>query len=232
MARTLAGARRRGAAFQRDHQSGGQCARRDARGRHGDDPHRERSRDDAVGTRHRHHAGRRLCAHRSRRHRHRHPEGASRQDLRSVLHHQAGRPGHGPWPRHRLRHRQADGRLHHRGQRSRQGHDLPHLSAALSHRRKRAGRRRSPSAQARATSPARTRSFWSKTKKRCAASPRARCACAATPCSRRRAAKRRSRSCSKRQGADPSAHHRRRDAQHGRADAGARGETHPARDGA
>ena len=71
---------------------------------------------------HRHHAGGRLCAHRSRRHRHRHVQGDHEQDLRSLLHHQAGGPGHRPGPRHRLWHRQADRRLHHRRQRSRPRH--------------------------------------------------------------------------------------------------------------
>ena len=100
----------------------------------------------AVAHRHRHHAGGRLCAHRSCRHRHRHVEGTSGQDFRSLLHHQAGRPGNGSWARHRLRHRQADGRLHHGGQRSRQGHDLPHLSAALPRRRRMRAAAPSPNA--------------------------------------------------------------------------------------
>ena len=84
----------------------------------------------AMRAGHRDHAGGRLCAHRSRRHRHRHVQGDPEQDLRSLLHHQAGGPGHGPWPRHRLRHRQAVRRLHHRRQRSGQGHQLQDLSAA------------------------------------------------------------------------------------------------------
>ena len=47
----------------------------------------------------------------------------------------------------------------------------------------------------RATSPGRTRSCWSRTKTPCAASPRARCACAATKCSKLPAARKRSISC-------------------------------------
>ena len=174
--------------------------------------------------RHRDHAGRRLCAHRSRRHRHRHREGASGQDLRSVLHHQAGRTGHRAGPRHRLRHRQADRRLHHRRQRGRQGHDVPHLSAALSRRRERAPVAPSPNAPARATSPVRTRSCWSKTKKRCAASRRARCKHARLQVLEASGGEEALEIVQEHQVADPSSHHRRGDAEHGRADAGARGQ--------
>ncbi len=91
----------------------------------------------ADGARHRHHAGGRLCAHRSRPTPDRHRQGTSGQDLRSLLHDQAGRTGHGPGPCHRVRHRQADRRLHHGRFRNRQGHDLPHLPAALPARGKR-----------------------------------------------------------------------------------------------
>ncbi len=94
-------------------------------------------------TGHRHHAGGRLCAHRSGRHRHRHVQGDPEQDLRSLLHHQAGGPGHGPGPRHRLWHRQAVGRLHHRGQRTGPGHQLQDLSAAPQGGRRRCGAGRS-----------------------------------------------------------------------------------------
>ena len=72
--------------------------------------------------------------------RHRHRAGDHRQDFRSVLHHQGGQQGHRARALHRLRHRQADRRLHLSGFRGRQGHDLPHLSAALrSRHRRRAG---------------------------------------------------------------------------------------------
>ena len=126
------------------------------------------------GARHRDHAGGRLCAHRSRRHRHRHSQGTSRQDLRSLLHHQAGGPGHGARPCHRLWHRQADRRLHHRRQRSRQGHQLSaSICRAIASTRMRRPPSK-PSAPRRATSPARTRSCWSRTRKRCAASRRGR----------------------------------------------------------
>ncbi len=64
------------------------------------------------------------------------------QDLRSLLHHQAGGPGHRPGPRHRLWHRQADRRLHHRGQRSRQRHHASRsICRAIASTR---ARRRSP----------------------------------------------------------------------------------------
>ena len=99
---------------------------------------------DASRAGHRHHAGGRLCPHRGGRHRHRHVQGDPEQDLRSLLHHQAGGPGHGPGARHRLWHRQADRRLHHRGQRSGQGHQLPHLSAAPRRSKPAMPRRRTP----------------------------------------------------------------------------------------
>ena len=57
---------------------------------------------------HRHHAGRRICRDRGRRYRHRHVQGNPEQDFRSLLHHQAGGPGHRPGSCHRLWHRQAD----------------------------------------------------------------------------------------------------------------------------
>ena len=122
-------------------------------------------------------------------------QGTSGQDLRSLLHHQAGGAGHGPGPRHRLRHRQADRRLHHRRQRSGQGHGAStSICRAISGEPARSPSK--PSAPRRATSPARTPSCWSKTKKRCAASPRARCACAAIMCWKPPAAKKRWRSSS------------------------------------
>ena len=80
-----------------------------------------------------------------------------------------------------------------------------------------------PDRAAHATSPARTRSSWSRTKTRCAASRRARCACAATLCSKRRRRKG-ARDRAQASGHDRSHHHRRGDAQHGRAHHGARGD--------
>ncbi len=50
-------------------------------------------------------------ADRGRRQRPRHPPRRAEQDLRSLLHHQAGGRGHGARPLHRLRHRQAGRRL-------------------------------------------------------------------------------------------------------------------------
>ena len=49
---------------------------------------------------------------RGERHRHRHPEGDHREDLRAVLHHQGDRQGNRPRALDGLRHRQADQRLH------------------------------------------------------------------------------------------------------------------------
>ena len=63
--------------------------------------------------------------------------GSHGQDLRAVLHDQGRRQGHRPRPRLGLRHRQAVGRFRFARERSRQGHDIQGLSAALH-----AGRRR------------------------------------------------------------------------------------------
>ena len=102
------------------------------------------------------------------------------------------------------------------------GHQLQHLSAALPAwmraRRCRGGRARA----ARATSPARTPSCWSRTRKRCAASRRGRLRmrgyqCAGSGRRRRGAGDRQAR----RARHDPSSHHRCGDAQHGRPDPGA-----------
>ena len=82
----------------------------------------------------------RLRGHRGRRYRPRHPRGQAQQDLRAVLHHQAGRRGHRPRPLDRLRHRQADRRLHLRRQPAGPGRDLHHLPARL--RQDRDARRR------------------------------------------------------------------------------------------
>ncbi len=63
------------------------------------------------------------------RHRHRHRRADARQAVRAVLHHQGTGQGHRAGAVDRLRHRQAERRLHHRRQRARQGRDLPDLSA-------------------------------------------------------------------------------------------------------
>ena len=73
----------------------------------------------------------RLRRDRGRRLRPRHPRGQAQQDLRAVLHHQAGRRGHRPRPLHRLRHHQADRRLHLRRQPAGPGRHLHHLPAGL-----------------------------------------------------------------------------------------------------
>ncbi len=100
--------------------------------------------------------------------------------------------GTGLRTRDRLRHRQADQRLHHRRKRHRQRHGLSYLSAALSCRRKRcahhrAGTRRSARCHGAGHDPAGRR--------RRSGARGARYACAATKFSKRRAAKRRWRSC-------------------------------------
>ena len=121
--------------------------------------------------------------------------GGDGQDLRAVLHHQGRRQGHGPRPLHRLRHRQADRRLHLRRQRGRQGHHLPRLPAAP-HRRERGRDRpaaREEEGDARAISPARAACCWSRTRTSCATSPRARWRARATRCWRPAPAWRRSR---------------------------------------
>ena len=56
------------------------------------------------------------------RHRNRHVAGGAGAALRTVLHHQGSRQGHGPRPRHRPRHRPAERRQRRRLQRARQGH--------------------------------------------------------------------------------------------------------------
>ena len=53
------------------------------------------------------------------------------EDLRAVLLHQGGRPRHRARPVHRLRHRQADRRLHLRRERGGQRHHHARLPAAL-----------------------------------------------------------------------------------------------------
>ena len=71
-----------------------------------------------------------LCAGRGRGHRNRHRARRAEEDLRTVLHHQGGRQGHGPRPLDGLRHHQADRRLHLLRFRSGQGDGVPHLPAA------------------------------------------------------------------------------------------------------
>ena len=57
------------------------------------------------------------------------------QALRAVLHHQGTGQGHRPRPVDRLRHREAERRVHHRGERARPRRDVPDLPA----QRRRAG---------------------------------------------------------------------------------------------
>ena len=134
----------------------------------------------------------RLRGGRGRRLRPRHPRGQAQQDLRAVLHHQAGRRGHRPRPLHRLRHHQADRRLHLRREPAGARGDLHHLPARL-RQADRGAAARARGRAGRATSPAAAWCSWSRTRTRCARSPRARCGCAATPWSRRPRARRRSR---------------------------------------
>ncbi len=61
----------------------------------------------------------------------RHPRGQAQQDLRAVLHDEAGRRGHRPRALDRLRHHQADRRLHLRREPVGAGGDLHHLPAGL-----------------------------------------------------------------------------------------------------
>ena len=113
-----------------------------------------------------------------------HPARRHGQDLRPLLHHQAGGRGDGPGPRHRLRHRQAVGRLDRGGLQAGRGRGLPHLPAGAHPQRH--GRRAAPvagraqAAGGRATSPAPAASSSSRTRTPCAASPPSCCAPAAT----------------------------------------------------
>ena len=72
---------------------------------------------------------RRLCSHRSERHRRRHCAVPSRADFRSVLFHQGGRPGDRARAQHGVWLRQAVGRQRRRAERGRPRHDVPDLSA-------------------------------------------------------------------------------------------------------
>ena len=83
----------------------------------------------------------RLRAGRGRGHRHRHAARGHGQDLRAVLLDQGSRQGHRPRPVDRLRHRQADRRLHLPREHDRQGHDVPRLSARATFPSRRARRR-------------------------------------------------------------------------------------------
>ncbi len=65
-----------------------------------------------------------------------HERGGHGQDIRAVLHHQAGGRGHGPGPGHGLRHRQAGRRLDSRGQQARPGRGVPYLPAGIRTRRR------------------------------------------------------------------------------------------------
>ena len=75
------------------------------------------------------------------RHRRRHGRAGPRAPVRAVLHHQAGRRGHGPGARDRVRRRQAERRRHLRLQRARQRHHVQDLPARAGLSRRRARRR-------------------------------------------------------------------------------------------
>ena len=155
----------RDAMLAKDPRGGGTLTITDLRG------HRRRRAQDGQ----RHPADRRLYRARDRRYRHRHPARHPRQDLRAVLHHQGSRQGHRPRPLHRLRHRQAIGRLHLRRQPAGAGREL-HRSTCPSTRAGRRRRRRAGAAPRRSPpicgAPA--RSCWSRTRTWSAPSPSAR----------------------------------------------------------
>ena len=128
------GARRSGPARAGDRQPRRQRPRRDARARsrrrrHAHLADLRRSRRGRPPDVERRAADRRLYGDEGHRHRHRHSRPSARQDLRALLHHQGGGEGDGPRPFHRLRHRQAIGRLHLRRIAGQEGHDLHHVSA-------------------------------------------------------------------------------------------------------
>ena len=94
--RPLAGQGRPVAIRAGHRQSRGQCARRDAGRRQADDPHRQHGvRAMPRLSSYKGHAGRRLRAGRSDRHRHRHAARGHGADFRAVLLDQGGRQGNG-----------------------------------------------------------------------------------------------------------------------------------------
>src|SRR6266699_2143853 len=95
-----------------DRQSRGQCQGRDARRRQARDQDAKSRRGGMRGPGLQADYPGRLCADRGRRHRARHRAGTYRQDLRTVLLDQGGRQRYRARPFHRLRHRQADRRIH------------------------------------------------------------------------------------------------------------------------
>ena len=144
---------------------------------------------------HRHAAGR-LCADRGRGHRHRHDARDHGEDLRAVLLDQGTGQGHRPRTVDRLRHHQADRRLHLSGVRKSARERCSGFSCRATSRPK---ARRSPRPRLRRwsrTSPGTSASSWSRTRTMCAHSRPGRCAPPATRCSRRNWARRRS-TCSR-----------------------------------
>ena len=87
-------------------------------------------------------------------------------DLRAVLHHQGAGQGHRPRALHRLRHRAAERRPHHGGQRPGTGRHVHRLPAAP-HRQRAAGQRRRWTAAACRAAP--RRCCWWRTRPRSAA---------------------------------------------------------------
>src|SRR5436190_11022491 len=87
------------------------------------------------------------------RHRHRDGRGDPAADVRAVLHHQAGRAGHGPGPRDRLRTGETARRRHRGGHGAGEGHPFPHLLPG----RRAARRRGRPRAAETARDPRRHR---------------------------------------------------------------------------
>ena len=111
---------------------------------------------------------------RSAGHRPRHSRRRARQDLRAVLHHQGGRQGHRPRPVDGLRHRQADRRLRVLRQRARARARRSASCCRATSPSRSSRRRRRPRPSPPPISPAAARSCWSRTRRRCAPSPRAR----------------------------------------------------------
>ena len=175
--RPRAGPRRRAPDRAGDHEPRRQRPRRDAARRRGPDHHPQRAPEPRPAPRPRGDPEGRLRGDRGRRLGPRHPRGQAQQDLRAVLHHQAGRRGHRPRALHRLRHRQADRRLHLRRQPAGAGGDLHHLPAGLRQGRPRpaAGARAAPAARphrARPGAPRRGRGRGALVRRARAAAPR------------------------------------------------------------